>query len=300
MDMKATEASPTEGVLIVDKPFGWTSHDVIAKLRGILGLKRLGHTGTLDPGATGVLIVAVGRATRLIRFLDDLPKRYTGELVLGSTTTTLDDQGEINGTFDMSEVTLSQVKEVAERFVGRIDQVPPMVSALKVNGKRLHELARAGIEVERKARPVTVHSLEIAESSDSGVFTMRVECSSGTYIRTLADDIGRGLDGGAHLRRLRRTGIGLFLESEAVSLDALAQDWKPHLRPPSALVQHLPNVAVGSQAASAISHGQSLDPVIFPDDPEGPWAVVDKGGRLLAVYESRGDAMRPAVVLAAH
>ena len=211
------------GFVVIDKPAGMTSHDVVAKLRKRFNEKRVGHAGTLDPDATGVLLVGVGYVTRLMTYLSGMSKSYVGEVVLGSTTTTLDGSGETTATFDMSAVTLADVEAAASRFVGEIEQIPPMVSALKVDGKRLHELAREGIEVERKARRITIHSLAVAPTVEPHVFSIDVTCSSGTYIRTLAADLGEVLGGGAHLRRLRRTSIGPFTLVDAVGIDEIGR-----------------------------------------------------------------------------
>jgi tRNA pseudouridine(55) synthase len=191
-----------DGVAVVDKPAGWTSHDVVAKSRGLLGTRKVGHSGTLDPDATGVLVLGVGRATRLLRYLSPLGKAYDAEIVLGTETSTLDAAGEVTATHDMAGVTLADARRaVDEHLTGAILQVPPMVSALKVDGRRLHELAREGIEVERQARPVTVHSFTVDEvPGEPGVLRASVACSSGTYVRTLAADLGHLLGGGAHLR----------------------------------------------------------------------------------------------------
>src|SRR5690606_37869387 len=183
------------GLAVVDKAAGWTSHDVVAKARGILGQKKVGHSGTLDPDATGVLLLGVGKVTRLLGYLTALPKSYVGEVVLGAETDTLDASGEVTATHDMRRVTLADARAAAAAFVGDIEQVPPMVSAVKIGGKRLHELARAGETVERPPRPVTVHRLvleEAAPATDASAMVLRIEvdCSSGTYIRTLADDLG--------------------------------------------------------------------------------------------------------------
>src|SRR5438874_9260 len=196
-----------DGLVVVDKPAGMTSHDVVARCRRIFGQRRVGHGGTLDPDATGVLLVVLGRATRLVRFVSELPKAYVGEIVLGTATSTLDAAGEVTGTWDMASVGLEDVRAAAARFVGEIDQVPPMVSAVKVGGRRLHELARAGVEVEREPRRVTIHSLAVAPTDESGVFRLAVNCSSGTYIRSVAADLGTALGGGAHLRNLRRIAV---------------------------------------------------------------------------------------------
>ena len=189
----------------------------MVKARGILHNKKVGHSGTLDPGATGVLLLGVGRVTRLLRFLTVLPKSYVGEIVLGTETTTLDDQGEVVATHDMASVTDDEVTAAARALTGAIEQVPPMVSAVKVGGRRLHEIARSGDQVERAPRPVTVHRFDVAPVADHpGVYRAEVSCSSGTYVRTLADDLGHALGGGAHLRNLRRTAIGSFTLAEAL------------------------------------------------------------------------------------
>ena len=274
---------------VVDKPAGVTSHDVVNQLRRHFGEKRIGHAGTLDPGATGVLVVAVGNATRLMRFLSGADKSYVGEIVLGTSTSTLDDAGEVTANFDMRVVTLANARRVvAEHLVGDIEQVPPMVSALKVDGRRLHELAREGIEVERAPRPVHIARFELEATDQPGVLRAIVDCSSGTYIRTLADDLGHLLGGAAHLRNLRRTRVGRFTLEHAQPPDAAT------LLPVETAVAHLPSVIVDEATADLITHGRLLP--AWPGD--GPWSVFAATGELLAVYEMfrRGQA-KPAVVL---
>lgn len=283
----------TDGLAVVDKPAGCTSHDVVGRCRRIFGQKKVGHGGTLDPDATGVLLVGLGRATRLLRFLAPLPKSYEAEVVLGVATSTLDDSGEVLATFDMSSVGLDDMRAAATGFVGDIEQIPPMVSAVSVGGRRLHELARAGIEVERAPRPVTVHRLEVGPASEPGTFRIAVECSSGTYVRSLAADLGTALGGGAHLRRLRRTAVGRFTADMAVVLDDLGPG---DVLAPAAAVGHLAPVAADAAMAEAVSYGRALD-ADWPGD--GPWAVLDHAGALLAVYERTPDGrFKPAVVLA--
>ena len=277
-----------DGLVVVDKAADWTSHDVVAKCRGIFGQKRVGHSGTLDPDATGVLLVGLGRVTRLLRFLTDLPKSYVGEVVLGVETSTLDAAGEVTARHDMAGVTLDDVRTAAGKFVGEIMQVPPMVSAVKVGGKRLHALAREGVEVEREPRPVTIHSLAVDATDDPSVFRIDVECSSGKYIRTLAADLGVTLGGGAHLRSLRRTAIGSFGLSEAHPLEGLGPD---HVLSASDALRDYPSVTVDADIAEGVSHGRTIP----PPDVEGPVRVLDDSGRMLAVYEGS----RPLVVLAA-
>jgi tRNA pseudouridine55 synthase len=288
-----------DGLLVVDKPAGMTSHDVVGKCRRIVGQRRVGHAGTLDPGATGVLLVGLGRATRLMRYIAELPKSYTGELVLGRTTTTLDDEGDTVAVFDMSNVELVDVQIAAAKFVGEIQQIPPMVSSVKVNGQRLHELARQGIEVERQARPVTVYRYDVSEADEPGVFRIDVDCSSGTYVRTLAADVGEALGGGAHLRRLRRTKIGSFSADEAQSLEDLQEGFEPHVHSPAEMVSHLVPVRVDASIAEMVSHGKPLSEDLFASHGEGPWAVLDEDGALLAVYERGRNGPKAGVVLAA-
>jgi tRNA pseudouridine55 synthase len=282
-----------DGFVVVDKPAGWTSHDVVARCRKIFGQKRVGHAGTLDPGATGVLLVGLGRATRLLKFVADLEKAYVGEIVLGSTTTTLDDEGDVTATFDMGGVSRGDVVVAAAKFVGDIEQIPPMVSAVQVGGKRLHALAREGVEVERAARPVTVHSIDVMGEVVHGVFGVDVVCSTGTYIRTLADDIGRALGGGAHLRNLRRRAIGPFTSDAAVPLDELTPD---AARPSADLLVHLPAITVGRDGVDAVSHGRALFDETFIE-PVGFVAVKDESGELVAVYKRDGDRLVADVVL---
>ena len=285
------------GLVVVDKEAGWTSHDVVARCRRVFGQRRVGHAGTLDPDATGVLLVGLGRVTRLLRFLTVLPKTYTTDIVLGTATSTLDASGEVVARFDMSQVTPAMVHRAAAALTGEIEQVPPMVSAVKVGGRRLHELARQGIEVERPARTVTVTRFEVeADPSRPGVYRAEVECSSGTYVRVLAQDLGVSLGGGAHLADLRRTRIGPFGPDDMVRVDLLRPT---HVLTPAQAVRHLDAVTVDVDAAAAVRTGLPLDRVPLGATGDGPWAVLDEHGALLAVYEATDtDRIRPAVVLA--
>jgi tRNA pseudouridine55 synthase len=295
MPRKASTGGPT-GLVVVDKEAGWTSHDVVARCRRILGQPRAGHAGTLDPDATGVLLVGLGRATRLLRFLTAAPKAYEGEVVLGSATSTLDASGEVVGRWDMSDVTLEDVRKASEGLTGRIQQIPPMVSAVKVGGKRLYELARAGTEVERAPRQVTVDRFDVDATDSPSVFAVHVECSSGTYVRALAADLGTALGGGGHLRALRRTRVGSFALAEATSVDQLSL---VDVHTPSEAVRDLAQVTVGSEVAHLVAHGLPLDRVSIGATGEGPWALVDRRSRLLAVYRATStDRMMAACVLA--
>jgi tRNA pseudouridine55 synthase len=283
------------GLVVVDKEAGWTSHDVVARCRRIFGQRRVGHAGTLDPDATGVLLVGLGRATRLMRFLTPLPKSYEGEVVLGSATSTLDASGEVTGTWGMDDVSLAQVRAAATALTGSIAQIPPMVSAVKVGGRRLHALAREGIEVERSARPVTVYRFDVSPGLTPGVFRIEVECSSGTYVRVLAADLGVALGGGAHLRNLRRTRIGSFSVEDARLVDELTA---AVVLTPAQALRDLDQVVVGTDVQRDVARGLALDRVPLGVTGEGPWGLVDAGHRLLAVYEAtETDRIRPAVVI---
>jgi tRNA pseudouridine55 synthase len=293
--MSPVGADQVTGLVVVDKEAGWTSHDVVARCRRIFGQRRVGHAGTLDPDATGVLLVGLGRATRLMRFLTPLPKTYEAEVVLGSATSTLDASGEVTGTWEMDEVSLAQVRAAAAALTGAIAQVPPMVSAVKVGGRRLHALAREGIEVERSARPVTVYRFDVSPGLTPGVFRIEVECSSGTYVRVLAADLGVALGGGAHLRNLRRTRIGSFSVEDARLVDELTA---AVVLTPAQALRDLDQVVVGTDVQRDVARGLALDRVPLGVTGEGPWGLVDAGHRLLAVYEAtETDRIRPAVVI---
>ncbi|MGN6694386.1 MAG: tRNA pseudouridine(55) synthase TruB [Aquihabitans sp.] len=313
-----------DGLVVVDKPAQWTSHDVVAKSRGLLGTRKVGHAGTLDPDATGVLLLGVGKATKLLRFLSPLGKRYIGEVRLGVDTSTLDSSGDVTATYDMSTVGLDDVRRAAASFVGAIEQIPPMVSAVKVDGKRLHELAREGKEIDRAPRPVTIRALEVAEvgpqvaglgriggaetdqfataaSAGSGrSFQVDVTCSSGTYIRTLAEDIGRALGGGAHLVRLRRMSVGPYTIDDSVPLEQVAPE---RALPLADAVRHLPRVEVDDDRIADIAVGKVLArPALglAGDDEAEHWALFSPAGDLLAVYEPfRDDTVKPALVIPA-
>jgi tRNA pseudouridine55 synthase len=285
-----------DGFAVIDKEPGWTSHDVVAKARGLLGTRKIGHSGTLDPPATGVLVLGVGRATRLLRFVTELPKTYVATMVLGTETTTLDAEGEVTATHDMAGIGLDTVRAAAAGFVGAIEQIPPMVSAVKIDGRRLHELAREGVEVERAPRPVTIHALDVAATDDLGTFELTVSCSSGTYIRTLAADIGSSLGGGAHVGTLRRTAIGSFVEADACPIDALGPE---RLLSLADGMRDRASVVVDDEIAAAVRNGKVLERAALGVDGAGPWAVLDAAGALLAVYEPhRGSTAKPAVVVA--
>jgi tRNA pseudouridine55 synthase len=289
-----------DGLVVVDKAAGWTSHDVVAKLRGVYGQKRVGHAGTLDPDATGVLLVGLGRVTRLLRYLQEAGKEYRGRVVFGVATDTLDASGAVLERTEMT-VTRDALDSAARAFVGDIEQVPPMVSALKVGGRRLYELARAGEEVERAARPVHISEL-VVEELEPGAYpeaTIRVACSSGTYIRTLAADLGAALGGCAHLGGLRRLRVGSFVLDEARPIEAIEADADAAVLAPTEAMRDLELVRIDAERARGVAHGATFaaPALIGESEGAGPFAVVDDAGALLAVYERRGGGVKPSVVL---
>ncbi|MDQ1404336.1 MAG: tRNA pseudouridine55 synthase [Actinomycetota bacterium] len=286
-----------DGLVAVDKPAGWTSHDVVARCRRIFNQKKVGHSGTLDPDATGVLLVGLGRVTRLLRFLTELPKSYTGEVVLGVATSTLDAAGDETGRWDMAAVTVEQARTAARTLTGPIEQVPPMVSAVQIGGKRLHDLARQGIEVDRPPRPVEVYKFSVDDGPAPGVLAVEVECSSGTYVRTLAADLGTALGGGAHLRNLRRTAIGSFAVADAHSLDELERLGPAAVLTPAEALRDYPSLVVDDEGVMAVGFGR-----VLPADRaegRGPWRVLDGDGRLLGMYERGAAGVLSAAVVVA-
>lgn len=290
-----------DGLVVVDKPPAWTSHDVVARMRKLYGQRRVGHAGTLDPDATGVLLVGLGRATRLLRYLQDAGKAYRARVVFGIATDTLDAAGAV---LERAEMKLSkdQVVRAAQAFVGDIEQVPPMVSAIKVDGRKLYELARAGVVVDRAARPVRIDTLVVEDFVDGAYpeATIRIDCSSGTYVRSLAADLGAALGGCAHLGELRRLRVGSFEVQEASTLDEIETDPEGFILTPAAAVRDMVEVVVDGEQRRAIAHGATFAaPALLGErDAPGPFAVVDEHGALLAVYERRGAGVKPAVVLA--
>jgi tRNA pseudouridine55 synthase len=293
-----------DGIVIVDKPAGMTSHDVVGRCRRIFGQRRVGHAGTLDPDATGVLVIGLGQATRLMPWMSGLAKRYVGEVVCGLATSTLDAAGEVTGRWDMASVTIEDARRVAATLTGAIEQVPPMVSAIRIGGRRLHELAREGVEVDRPARPVTVFHFDLQPTGPTDpvppgggpVWAIAVECSSGTYVRSLAADLGTGLGGGAHLRALRRTAVGPWTAAAATPLDDVGVG---DVLAPAAALPMMAHCAVGVDLAGRVRHGAVLGRDELDVAGAGPWAVVTGAGALLAVYEARDHAtVKPAMVLA--
>lgn len=289
----------TEGFLVVDKPSGITSHDVVARVRRATGIRKVGHAGTLDPMATGVVVVAIGRVTRLIRYVQEYQKEYVTTGVFGVATDSLDADGAVLSREPMP-VGADEIRGVLGRFRGPIDQVPPMVSALRVGGERLYEIARRGETVERASRRVVVHELELT-GFVPGPYpeaSFRVVCSKGTYVRSLVDDIAQALGGRAHLSALRRTRVGSLGLDRAVGVDDL-ESFSEHLLSPADALAGLPSVSVDEAVATAVSHGLrfATGPVAGIESDVAT-AVVGPEGDLLAVYRRAGSEAAPEVVLA--
>lgn len=278
------------GLVVVDKPGGMTSHAVVARVRRTLGTRKVGHAGTLDPMATGVLVLGVERATRLLGHLMLTEKAYTATVRLGATTTTDDAEGEVTAATDASHVTEEQVREALLAFSGDIDQVPSTVSAIKVDGKRAYALARAGEEVELKARRVTIHEIEADGVRRERGFLdldLRVRCSSGTYIRAIARDLGAALGVGGHLTALRRTAVGPFtLDGANTDLDDLAVT-------PLAVAARasFPALDLDEEQAQAVRYGR---PLALPIDVLT--GVFAPDGEFLALYQPNGGKAKPAAV----
>ena len=276
-----------EGLLLVDKPPGITSHDVVDRVRRVLGTRKVGHAGTLDPMATGLMLIGVGRATRLMRYLTGLDKIYEGTARLGEETDTLDADGRTVRTSEVN-TALEDLRVVLASLTGEQEQVPPAFSAIKVGGRKLYEAARKGEEVEAPPREVLVKAFDLL-SFASPDFEFRVECSSGTYIRSLVANAGTALGCGAHLSRLVRTRVGPFVLNEAVQIDAIGEPY-----PSARAVEHLPRHALDASEAAAAANGRPIDRAGI----EGPYAVYGPDGNLIGVYVDRGETARPEMVLA--
>jgi tRNA pseudouridine55 synthase len=246
----------TEGLLNIDKPVGMSSHDVVNRIRRLTGIRRVGHAGTLDPLATGVLLLCVGRATRLVEYLVGHDKVYEVVVRLGQTTNTYDAEGKVVVERPFTHLTIAQIEQALTPFRGPIQQKPPMYSAIKKDGKPLYKLARAGIEVDVPARDVTIHALEILEMDLPNV-RLRVACSSGTYIRSLAHDLGEALGCGGHVIVLRRTFVGDFAVTDAVPLDALTtQNWDEYVMAGDTAVAYLPRLDLTVEQTEGLKNGQ--------------------------------------------
>lgn len=275
------------GIVIVDKPEGWTSNDVVSKLKGVLHTRRIGHGGTLDPMATGVLPVFVGRATRGVEFFEHAEKTYETVLRLGITTDTEDITGTVLTQQD-AFVTGSMLEDVLSRFRGDILQVPPMYSALKVNGQKLYDLARKGKEVERQPRPVTIHELTLLGMEADGI-RLRVRCSKGTYIRTLCKDIGEALGCGGCMAALRRVQAGEYTIGEAVPLTTLieATDPEQYLRPVDTMFASVPKAVLTANQEKRCRNGNSFTVAMA----DGTYRAYGQNGEFLMLAKVNGGVM---------
>jgi len=284
-----------EGILPLWKPKGMTSHDCVFKLRKILHMKRIGHTGTLDPDVDGVLPICLGRATKVAEYITDAGKTYEGEVTIGFSTTTEDASGEIVQQQKVKQIiTRDMVEKVLHTLTGPIKQTPPMYSAVKVNGKRLYEYARQGIEVERPTRKVTIYSLQLLDdweelSGETVSFRFTVDCSKGTYIRTLAVMMGELLGYPAHMSRLTRTRSATMTKKDCLTLEEVAEKQQngtieQHLRPLEDALCDLPKFQINDTLAMKVRNGMVLDMPPELEEIEGPIAMESKKGEALAIY----------------
>ena len=303
------------GAIIVDKPEGITSHDVVARVRRVIGIRQVGHAGTLDPFATGVLVVCVGRATRLVRFLTGLDKEYLGTVRLGFATDTQDLTGkQITPLRSSNELNLEGMRRVLDEFIGPQLQTPPMFSAKKIGGERLYRAAREGREIAREPAAITIHSVALIDGGQSPLaknedgtmdLKLRVRCSSGAYVRTLAHDIGERLAAGAHLAALRRTAVGQFQIEQSVTLEVLERMSRGEilervLISPAAMLSHLPALTLDRESVSRVMTGRAVVASPLCVEGEEPFVrLCDETGALVAVgaYDATARVMKPRVVL---
>lgn len=292
--MQVNTGSTEAGVLVVAKRENMTSHDVVASVRRIVGQRQVGHAGTLDPDATGVLILGLGKATRALRLFNLLPKVYTCTFVLGIETDTLDASGQITATYDMTLVSDEQIQDAILTLTGDIDQYPPMVSAVKINGKKLYEYYRENIEIERPLRRVSVYSFEVLNRVDNEL-DVKISCSSGTYIRSLAESLGQKLGGGAHIKNLIRTQIGQFSIEKAVDLDDIVLDDIISIKE---ALSFLPLIEVSGDLEYRVFNGSPLAKIELEAAGPGPFVVTGAADNFLAVYEAVSlDKLKPSMVL---
>lgn len=285
------------GVAIVDKPADWTSHDVVARVRRLAGTRKVGHAGTLDPMATGVLVLGIGKGTKLLGHLTLTEKEYEGTVRLGATTNTDDAEGEETSRTDASGVAEEDVRSAAAALTGEIMQIPPQVSAIKVDGRRAYKSARAGETVELKARPATVSEFAVDRVREADGFVdldVRVTCSSGTYIRALARDMGEALGVGGHLTRLRRTRVGPYGVEQARTLEQLAEEFTA-LPLSQAVAAAFPVRVLSEEEARKVAHGNRIAPSTLGPGPIGLFAP---DGGVVALAEDRPGYSKPIVVFA--
>jgi tRNA pseudouridine55 synthase len=288
----------SSGLLLIDKPVGLTSHDVVARLRKLFDERRIGHAGTLDPMATGLLVVAVGPSTRLLRFAQAQTKRYVGTVRLGQATDSLDADGTVIATAPVPELSFEYVNALAATMLGPQSQVPPMVSALKVGGRRLHELAREGIEVDRAPRDIVIGSFSLAPRDERGDWDFDVTCSVGTYVRVLLCDLSAKMGTVGHLTALRRISSGNHDVRDALTLEEISalDDVTSGLAPPVRLVEGLESCVLKDSDVAKMRMGQrvTIDEVFSGEEI----AALDEDGELVGVLRRRGDLWKPEIVLA--
>jgi tRNA pseudouridine55 synthase len=285
------------GLLLIDKPKGLTSHDVVAHVRKVLNEQRVGHAGTLDPMATGLLVLAVGASTRLLRFAQSETKRYEGVVTFGVRTDSLDADGEVLERRDVPPLDADAVSAEATSMLGALWQIPPMVSALKVKGKRLHVLAREGIVVEREPRDIIIHAFTLAPTSKSDEWTFDVTCSVGTYVRVLLSDLAERLGTIGHLSALRRRSSGPHDVRDAKTFeqfDRCVSEGEQFLQPPRAFVSQLESTVVSVDEERRLRMGQRVSLDAAGSDEI---AALDERGALVAVLRRRGESWQPSVVL---
>ena len=282
------------GVININKPLGITSHDVVYRLRKLLSIKKIGHTGTLDPDASGVLPMCIGRSTKVADMLTAQEKQYVAEVTLGSATDTLDKTGTVTETAEVNVTKADILKAVAE-FVGDIEQIPPMYSAIKVDGKKLYELAREGVEIERKPRQVQIDAIEVLDIDlNAGRFSMKIDCSKGTYIRTLCDDIGRRLGCFAHMSALERTKSGRFDISESYTLEQIEEMFGngdlSFFTPVDAVFEEYPKLTLSSRKAKKMCNGTRVSVQGIEDGVT--YRVYDESGNFLTISEAEDGVLK--------
>ncbi len=294
---RANSLAEASGFLNINKPAGLTSHDVVARIRRTFHLKKVGHAGTLDPLATGILIVCVGSAARLSEYVMRSNKRYRAAIHLGVSTDTYDAEGEIQQVRDATGITQAEVTAALQSFLGDIQQVPPMYSAIKQGGQKLYDLARTGQTVEREARAVWIGELSFLDWSPPQ-FTLEVLCSAGTYIRSLAHDLGEALGVGAHLAGLIRTASGSFRLEQAVALDDLlaADDWTQYLITPRLALGNMQSLDLSVTEAEAVLHGRPIPTAGEANNQHEPVLAYDASGRLMAVLRRVDSHWKPEKV----
>src|SRR5580658_4764925 len=296
-----TATTSKDGLVVVDKPGGMTSHDVVARIRRLAGTRRVGHAGTLDPMATGVLVVGVEKATRLLGYLTLTEKQYDATIRLGQSTSTDDAEGEITGGAPAGHLTAETLAKAVQSLTGEIQQVPPSVSAIKVDGQRAYRLTRAGAAPELKPRPVTVYEFTITDIRPAGQNLVDVDatvrCSSGTYIRALARDLGNDLGTGGHLARLRRTRVGGYDLEAAKTLEQLAERFEV-MPLAQAAAAAFPRRDLSADEARRLAHGGRLAPGSHAETKDRPTAAYAPDGTLVALLAEQDGQARPLVVFA--